>query len=447
MGQNTMNTSTGQPERLRVAIVGAGPAGSALAILLARQGGDVTLFDDGRHPELLVGESLVPAVVPILRRLGLEKETASFSRVKPGVSFIWSPADRVSVTFERFAPAVFPYAYNVPRPRFDEALFTKAIASGVRHVPVRARLQPGTEQEVGAELALAPETLAAAPAMAGRPPHLIVDATGRARHAARVLGIPARLGPRKDVAHFAHFEGFSWDDAPGQVLIARGEAGWSWCIPLQERLSVGIVLGQDDAARLGRTPEERLERAIATDRWLASIVGDGKRVTDVATYANYQLISERGYGRGWVMVGDAFGFIDPMLSPGVFLALRSAELLADGLAPWLKRKSAPSSAEMHSVLASYADTQNAMLSAWFELVEYLYDGRLVTLIQTGRSWMTPGAGFLKKAVQNAVEQHISRHVGLLASGAATTSRYSRGLLRFLSRHGLRGVDPARLAIR
>jgi len=89
MDQDTMNTSTGQPERLRVAIVGAGPAGSALAILLARQGGDVTLFDDGRRPELLVGESLVPAVVPILRRLGLEEETASFSRVKPGVSFIW----------------------------------------------------------------------------------------------------------------------------------------------------------------------------------------------------------------------------------------------------------------------------------------------------------------------------------------------------------------------
>ena len=75
---------------MRVAIVGAGPSGSALAILLARQGARVTLFDDGRRPELLVGESLVPAVVPILQRLGLEEETASFSRVKPGVSFIWS---------------------------------------------------------------------------------------------------------------------------------------------------------------------------------------------------------------------------------------------------------------------------------------------------------------------------------------------------------------------
>lgn len=335
-------------------------------------------------------------MVPILRRLGVEEETAAFSRVKPGVSFIWSPTDRVSVTFNRFAPAVFPYAYNVPRPRFDELLLGRAIASGVRHVPARARLQPGTAHETRAELALAPETLAAAPALETHPPHLIVDATGRARHVARVLAIPARLGPRKDVAHFAHFEGFRWDDVPGQVLIARGQAGWSWCIPLQDRLSIGVVLGHDDAARLGRTPEERLERAIATDPWLSSIAGDGRRVTGVATYSNYQLISERGYGRGWVMVGDAFGFIDPMLSPGVFLALRSAELLANALAPWLGRRAIPSPAELEPALASYAEGQNAMLSAWLELVAYLYDGRLAALMRAGRAWMAPGSSFLKR---------------------------------------------------
>ena len=95
---------------LRVAIVGAGPSGSALAILLKRDGADVTLFDDPRHPPLLVGESLVPAVVPILRRLGLEEQVASFSRVKPGASFVWSSSDQVRVAFDRFAPAVFPYA-------------------------------------------------------------------------------------------------------------------------------------------------------------------------------------------------------------------------------------------------------------------------------------------------------------------------------------------------
>jgi flavin-dependent dehydrogenase len=443
MDGGVLNSGADVTRHLRVAIIGAGPAGASLAILLAREGADVTLFDDGRRPALLVGESLVPAVVPILQRLDLEKETASFSRVKPGVSFVWSPTDRVSVTFNRFAPAVFPYAYNVPRPHFDDALLAKAIASGVDYVTTRAQLLPNTSGAAGAELRLAPETLAASYGVSDDPPDLIVDATGRARLAARVLGIPARLGPRKDVAHFAHFEGFSWDDAPGQVRIARGEAGWSWCIPLQERLSIGIVLGQDDAARLGRTPEERLDRAVAADAGLSFIVGNGRRVTAVATYANYQLISERGYGSGWVMIGDAFGFIDPMLSPGVFLALRAAEQLADALAPWLRRRAIPAPTELQSVLASYAATQSEMLSAWLELVAYLYDGRLAALIQAGRSWMPANPGLLKRAMQ----QHIARHVGLLASGAATTSRYSRGVLRFLSRHGLRGVDPAELAIR
>ena len=429
--------------RLRVAIVGAGPAGAALAIFLVREGAAVTLFDDGRRPELLVGESLVPAVIPILQRLDLEKETASFSRVKPGVSFVWSGSDRVSVTFDRFAPAVFPYAYNVPRPHFDEALLAKAIASGVDYVTARARLLPNTEGETGAELALSPGTLAAAPGLSGRQPDLIVDATGRARLAAHALGIPARLGPRKDIAHFAHFEGCAWDDVPGQVRIARGEAGWSWCIPLQQRLSIGIVLGRDDAARLGQTPEERLERAIASDPGLTFIAGGARRVTDVASYANYQLISERGSGRGWAMVGDAFGFVDPMLSPGVFLALRSSEQLADALAPWLRRRAIPSPAELDSALTAYAAGQSEMVTAWLELVAYLYDGRLAALIQAGKSWMPENPGAFKRAMQT----HIARHVGLLASGAATTSRYSRRLLRFLGRYGLRGVDPADLAIR
>ena len=429
---------------LRVAIVGAGPSGSALAILLKRDGADVTLFDDPRRSPLLVGESLVPAVVPILRRLGLEEQVASFSRVKPGASFVWSSSDQVRVAFDRFAPAVFPYAYNIPRPRFDAALLAGAVASGVRHVPIRAQLQRHAANGADAELTLSPETLAAAPELGGRQPHLIVDATGRARYVARLLEIPARMGPRKDVAHFAHFEGFRWNDTPGQVVVTRGRAGgWTWSIPLQQRLSIGIVLSQDDAARLGRTAEERLAQAIATDPWLASIAGSATRVTDVATYANYQLVSERGYGRGWVMAGDAFGFVDPMLSPGVFLALRSAELLADGLAPWLRRREIPSLDELDRAMATYARVQNAMLSAWLELVAYFYDGRVAALMKAGRTWNALGSLRLK----HAMDEHVARHVGLLASGAATTARYSRALLRFLVRHGLRGVDPAELAIR
>jgi flavin-dependent dehydrogenase len=428
---------------MRVAIIGAGPAGSALAIFLTRLGAEVTLFDDGRRPELLVGESLIPAVVPIIQRLGLEAEMAACGHVKPGVSFIWPGTTRFSFTFARFAPAVFPYAYNIARPQFDEAIVAAAAAAGVNRVVTRARLLPGAADGTGPELILAPETLADAPALGGRQPDLIVDATGRARQAARVLSISARLGPRKDVAHFAHFEGCQWDDAPGQVLIARQAAGWSWCIPLTDRLSVGIVLGQDDAARLGRPPEERVQRAIADDAWLAGIVAAGKRVSSVGTYANYQLISHRGVGPGWVMVGDAFGFVDPMLSPGVFLALRSAELAADALAPLVRRTATATPAELAAALGAYATIQHQMLTAWLDLVAYLYDGRMVALFRAGQDWMERGPNVLKTAVQN----HIERHIGLQASGMATTSRYSRGLLRLLSRHGLRGIDPAPLAIR
>jgi flavin-dependent dehydrogenase len=433
----------GKSGLLRVAVVGGGPSGSALAILLTGLGANVTVFNDGRRPPLLVGESLVPAVVPILRRLGVEEDTASFSCVKPGATFVWSGSERVRVTFDRFAPAVFPYAYNIPRPRFDEALLARAVANGARYVPVKARLQRANGDRAGPELVLAPETLAAAPSLEARQPDLIVDATGRARHVARLLEIPARVGPRKDVAHFAHYEGFRWDDTPGQVLVTRGRAGWSWCIPLPDRLSIGIVLGHDDAADLGRAPDERLHRAIATDPWLSAIAGGARRVTPVATYANYQLISERGYGRGWVMTGDAFGFVDPMLSPGVFLALRSAELLADGLAPWLTRREIPSPDDLDRTLEAYARVQSAMLGAWLELVTCFYDGRVAALMRAGRTWNTPGLGFLK----SALNEHVARHVGLLASGAATTGRYSRALLRFLTRYGLRDVDPTELAIR
>jgi flavin-dependent dehydrogenase len=429
--------------RLRVAIVGAGPAGSALAILLARRGAGVTLFADDRRPPLLVGESLVPAVVPILQTLGVEKKVAEIGHLKPGVSFVWSPSDRFGFTFARFAPAVFPYAYNVPRPAFDEVLSAQAVADGACLVFARARLVRNTAAG-GAEILLARETLAAAPGLGGRQPDLIVDASGRARHGARVLGIDAHMGPRRDVAHFAHFAGCRWTNEPaGQVLIARGEAGWNWCIPLKDHVSVGIVVDRAAAARLGRTPQERLTNVITSDAWLASVAGDAERTTPVATYANYQLISRRGYGPGWVAVGDAFGFVDPMLSPGVFLSLRSAEMAADALAPVLHHRARSSPSVLAELFCPYAAAHGRALAAWMELVGYFYDGRLVALMSAGRDFMGERAGRVKRAMQD----HIERHIALQASGARTTARYSRGLLRFLSRHALRGIEPEGFAIR
>jgi flavin-dependent dehydrogenase len=428
----------GEASVLRVAILGSGPSGSALACMLARQGAEVTLFEHGRRPELVVGESLVPAVIPMLRRLGIEKEIAAIGLLKPGASFVWSPTDRFSFTFARFAPAVPPYAYNVPRPRFDEVLLANAVASGARVVRTRARVERAS-RNTGTELRLAAETLAAASHWRGRQPDLIVDATGRSRLVARMLDIPTQIGPRDDLAHFAHFEGFRWEEAPGQVVISRLEAGWSWCIPLPDKLSIGIVVRRKDADRLGATPEERLRNAIALEPALTALAGEARRVTSVATYSNYQLISQRGYGPGWVMAGDALGFVDPMLSPGVSLALLSAELLAQALTPLIRRRSP---VELGTAMARYTALQMANIYAWSKLVAYFYDGRMAAMQRAGREWVEAGPNFLKVAAHD----HIERQVALQASGVGVTSLYSSGLLRFMGRYGLRGVVPAELAI-
>jgi len=424
---------------LRVAVVGAGPAGAALAILLTQDGHDVVLFDDGRRPELVVGESLIPAGIPSLRRLGVEDAVAAVGMHKPGATFTWSPTHRFSFTFARYRAWMVPYAYNVPRPAFDEILSARASEVGARRVRLHAELVHGDDRS-RAEITLAPEARAATGWPAS--PDVVVDATGRARAAARLLAIPAQVGPRNDVAHFAHYQGYTWDDAPGQVMVGRLGGGWSWRIPLRDRLSVGVVLNRAAAARLGATPEARLEAAIAESPVLTTTLHAATRVSGVATYSNYQLISTRGRGPGWAAVGDAFGFVDPMLSPGVMVALRSAELLAESLAPWRGRGTDADGESIAAALAGYTAPLADLLSAWMELVEYLYDGRMLALFRAGNDMMAERGGRFAQALQD----HIEANVAGLASGTRITSRYSRGLLRFLGRHGLRGVSPAALAI-
>jgi flavin-dependent dehydrogenase len=424
------------PAGLRVAIVGAGPAGAALATLLVQDGHDVVLFDDERRPEIVVGESLIPAGIPPLRRLGVEDAVAAIGMHKPGATLTWSPTHRFSFRFARYRTWMVPYAYNVPRREFDAVLLARAEAVGARRVTMRAGLARGG---ANAELVLAPEAIAAT----GWPaPDLVVDATGRARASARLLEIPATTGPRNDVAHFAHYEGYAWDAEPGQVLIDRLDGGWSWRIPLHARLSLGVVLNRATAARLGATPEERLAAAIASHPVLAATVGDARRLTDVATYSNYQLISTRGIGPGWAAIGDAFGFVDPMLSPGVMVALRSAEMLAACLAPFGGSREGTDPVKLAIACEPYARELTALLAAWMELISYLYDGRMLALFRAGSDMMAARGGRFAQAVQD----HIEANIAGLASGTSITSRYSLGLLRFLGRHGLRGVSPATLAI-
>ena len=426
---------------MRVVIVGGGVAGCTLATLLAEDGAEVTLFHDGRVPELVVGESLVPAIVPILRRLGVEEEVKELGLHKPGVTFAWSPADHFRFSFARFPRALrTPYAYNVPRPGFDALLLARA-RRGVRVIERRAEVRCGDGTH---QIVLAEETLAAEPELRDNAPDLLVDATGRRRTFARMLGLPTRVGPRSDVAHFAHFTGFDWDEAPGQVLISRLREGWSWRIPLRDRLSVGIVVDRNAADRLGATPVERLERAIADDPAFAGAATRAQRRTDVVTYNNYQLITERGFGAGWTLVGDALGFVDPMLSPGVFLGMHSGELLSATLRPAIRAcAESGSPGDLSVPLAGYTQTVEMILSAWMELVQSVYDGTLLGLFRVGTEILRRR----NNPFTRAMEKHVGANFAAMASGTRTTSPYSRRLLRFLVRHGMSDVDPAEYAVR
>lgn len=423
--------------RTRVAVIGAGPAGATLATLLARKGIDVALFDDGKRPDLIVGESLIPAMVPIFRRLGIEDRVAAIGHPKPGATFIISDQARFDLSFEAVRGILPPYAYNVPRREFDALLEGLAVESGALKIPYRTELVAGDNAD-GHEVELAADSLAAVPHWRGKKPDLIVDATGRRRTIAKLLGIGADIGPRKDVAHFAHFTGFEAEGPHGQLLVNRLDAGgWSWRIPLPGgRTSLGIVLNKDAAAKLGSTPEERLENAIDRERGLRDAGAGRKRISEVLSYTNYQLISHRGHGPGWVAMGDAFGFVDPMLSPGLLVAMSSAELLGD-----LIPMRAPFKIERH--LGDYQNQMFSMLRAWHELVEEFYNGNVFAIYKTG----TKLRGDYQNFLTAAMERHCEKNFAGMACGAYTQRPYSRGMLKIMAKHGIRDVDPKDLAFR
>jgi flavin-dependent dehydrogenase len=421
-----MTTSAQPVAKIRsVAILGGGPAASTLATLLSRAGVKTAILCAPRRSPLLVGESLVPAIVPMLRLLGVEEQVRAFSTLKPGATFNLSEDVNFSFFFDQLRGRMPRYAYNVPRDRFDDALLAAARRAGTTVFEIAATLErvPGADR-----VQLSRATLDATGGFFSTPPDLIVDATGRARVLPRLLGLPAREGGRKDTALFAHVDKTPLDHA-GHVHTTRMDHGWSWRIPLPDRVSLGMVVGSEHLAKLGATKEERYDHLLRQDSALRLAARDAKRLTPVMEYTNYQLVSGRVVGDGWALVGDAAGFIDPVFSSGLFIGMHSAVALAAAI-----REGGP------EAFRRYEREVIHHLETWHEIVDYYYNGRLFTCFQVGQMlrdhWLVR-LGF----------PHINRHMGRIFSGAASTSRYSIGLLRFAMRHGLKDQDPRRMMIR
>ena len=397
-----------------VAVVGDGPAGTTLAALLARAGIRVGLFSRGRPAGLVVGESLVPAIVPLLRELGVEDEVRSYATFKPGATFVVGPGQLLEIRFAEVRGRLPGYAYNVPRDCFDATLRDACARSGARIFDAPASLEriPGTDR-----IRLADESLEAADGFFAAPPDLVVDATGRSRLAARLLGLPTRAGDRRDTALFAHCQGVPVDHE-GHVHTDRLEHGWCWRIPLPGRVSLGVVADPKLLRAHGATPEEQYDQLLDTDPYLRRLTEGSRRITPVLKYSNYQLATLRGAGDGWALVGDAFGFVDPVFSSGLFLAMDGARALAGAI-----RTGTP------AALRRYERLQLRHIEAWQQVVRYFYDGRFFAIFRMRQEAHDSWIGRL-------VNPHASKHLPRVFTGESIKGRYDRWLLDFMLEHAL-----------
>lgn len=406
----------------RVAIVGGGPAGAFAGAVLARNGIDVTIFERGKRPPIIVGESLVPAIVPFIRRLGIESEVAEYSIWKGGATFVYDNEYRLSFRFDEVRGAKTTYSYNVPRDRFDASALAAAEKSGVRVVREGARIERVGDSD---RVALSGATLAAAGF--DEQPDFIVDAGGRTRQIARLLGIPTLDGDRRDTALHAHFEGIEVE-IEGNVHTDRLEHGWAWRIPLPGRVSMGVVIDAEFIRKFGDSPDQQMDNFLKEDAVIRDFARPARRVTPVVKYTNYQSRATRGVGENWALLGDAFGFIDPVFSSGMLIAFESADRLSEALIDGGRE-----------ALARYEDETLRSLAAWQRVIGWFYDGRLLTLFKVGQYVDQTLLGKL-------MSFHFRKHMPRIFTGEDATNRYSLGLVDFMVKYGLAGNDPAPMRI-
>ncbi len=320
-----------QSTQFDAVIVGGGPAGSTAGAYLAQGGLRVLIVEKERFPRFHIGESLLPAGNSILREIGAwEKiEAAGFQR-KYGAEFLVGNGSALPKRVE-FAQGLLPgleYTYQVERSRFDELLLRHAGAAGCE---VREETRATGAQELGADGYEVTLQSAGGTASTIRC-SWVLDASGRDTLFAKPLKLN-KTEPilAKRIAIYAHFRGVQRAEgkAAGNIVIVRHGEGWFWMIPLDaRRTSIGLVTTSTrmKAARL--KPAELFEQIVGESPRLARLMDGAEAMTDFHVTGDYSYRARTFADRRLLLVGDAAGFLDPMFSTGVYVALFSARLAA-----------------------------------------------------------------------------------------------------------------------
>lgn len=332
-----------------VVIVGGGPGGSVCAAALARRGRRVVVLEKARHPRFHLGESLLPLSMPVLDAVGALEEAKARFLVKRGACFNADDGRRSRYGFEEsYGATQSGWALQVPRDEFDELLLRHAKACGadVREGFTATRIAFDGPRAIGVEARDDAGNMHAFDAA------FVVDASGRdalSAHATRgTTAIPAL----DKTAVFAHFRG-AWRDVgarAGDIQIVLFGGGWFWFIPFADgRTSVGAVVASEwIRAATDRSPPALFARAVAASSVARRFLERAEQLFEARATADFSFHVRDVRGDGWIAVGDAGGFIDPLFSTGAHLAmngalsgavaidhaLASGDVRADGFAEW-----------------------------------------------------------------------------------------------------------------
>jgi flavin-dependent dehydrogenase len=313
-----------------VAIIGGGPAGSTAAALLARAGRSVVLFERDNFPRFHIGESLLPFSMKAFTRLGLHEKFSHAGFMKKFGGEIVGACSETGTKFyfKDGYRSQTDHAYQVTRGDFDKVLLDHAAECGAE---VHEETSVDQVRFSKDDVELGVRSNGSSRSIRAR---YLIDASGRASVLGRQFKIKKTYNHLQKLSIFAHYDGV-WRaegiDGTLTVLI-RAIDRWFWLIPLTtERTSIGVVLDSEIFRNSKLSAEDFLEQALAEQPIIAKRMTNARRVSQVYVEADFSYRSTRLHGDRWLLAGDAAGFIDPIFSSGVFLAVFSGEQCADVL--------------------------------------------------------------------------------------------------------------------